>query len=758
MEPKDIRELYTDFTSEWKDTRDEAKTDVRYVIGDPWTPSDRRMREDAGRPCISLDEINQYLNQYNNSLRQNKRGIQVIPKGMGANDQDATLRENIIRGIEYESNAQQAYITAAENAASRSYGFALIRTEFKDEESFDQRIVIQRVGNPDLILISPYYEKADASDIQEGFVLKRMRKDEFTRNFPNAEKTSFTNEDVTLAPEWISDKFIQVAEFWKVSYKPRKLYLLQGPAGLTIMSKDALDKLGQKPAKSEIKDERTIDSPRVTQYITNGLEILEEHDWAGSRIPIISCFGKEIWIDEGGGPKRKLLSMVRLARDPQMMYAYLCSQEAEEAGLSPKVPFIGYVGQFEKSREVWEVINKQPYAFVEADVVLDGSQGALPLPTRPAYTPNFQQYEIAKDSVRRAIQAAMGISPLPTAAQRNNEKSGIALEKIATQESIGSFHFSDNYDRFLQNMGWQINELIKPVMDTQREVMSISPDEQYQVLNVVGDTSHPMDEQGQYDMDGLTPAEHLHTGRGNYDVTISTGPSYQSQREEQSEFVDTLISNMQNLPMPNTPQAKVFALGIRMRNDLGPIGKQIADVFDPPDPSNLPPQAQAVVQNLQSQIQMLTQQNQALLMDRAGKVLEQQTKLQIEDKKIQAKGAADAAQHQSDLSLAQLANDVKVLLAEIATKAQSESERNQMYYEFWKENHNAAHEHGMQVADQMHEQNLAQQAAATAAQSQSADQAHEVGMAGVNAATAAQSQAADQAHQQQMASQQLQQP
>jgi hypothetical protein len=43
----------------------------------------------------------------------------------------------------------------------------------------------------------------------------------------------------------------------------------------------------------------------------------------------------------------------------------------------------------------------------------------LPLPRRQAFTPNFQEYEIAKDSCRLAIQAAMGISPLPTAAQRD---------------------------------------------------------------------------------------------------------------------------------------------------------------------------------------------------------------------------------------------------------------------------------------------------------------------------------------------------
>src|ERR1700675_4496582 len=155
-EPKEIRDAFSEYENEWKDIREEAKVDVKYISGDPWTKEDRAMREDAGRPCISLDKLNQYLNQYNNSLRQNKRAIQVIPKGSGANDEDATYRENIIRGVENQSNAQEAYITMAENAASRSEGYTLLRTEHRDdykdgdepdESLFDQHIVIKRVAN-----------------------------------------------------------------------------------------------------------------------------------------------------------------------------------------------------------------------------------------------------------------------------------------------------------------------------------------------------------------------------------------------------------------------------------------------------------------------------------------------------------------------------------------------------------------------------------------------------------------------------------
>ena len=752
--PKEIRDAYSEYMNEWADVRDERKIDMRYVSGDPWDPADRAQREDAGRPCISLDEINQYINQYNNNLRQNKRAIQLVPQGNGANDKDATRREAIIRGIENRCNAPaDAYITAAEAAAQGGYGFALIRTEYKDDRSFDQTITINRVADPDTILLNPGYEKADASDVKDGFVLKRITRKDFTRQFgKKAEKVSFTADDQRgNKKSWIGDKDLQIAEYWKIHEVPRTLLLVKGPAGETIVWESELEKLGigavKRNAKGEIKKgsssvevlrERDVMVPEVWQYLTNGLEVLDESEWAGSRIPIISCFGKELWFDDGGGSRRHLLSMVRLARNPQMLYAYLATQECEEAGMTPKAAFIGYKGQFESSREVWELINKQPTAFVEADVIMDGAQGtALSLPARPQWSPNFQAYEIAKDSARRAIQAAMGITPLPTAAQRNNEKSGAALEKIDEQESVGSFHFQDNFTNgFLHNVGWQLNELITDILDVEQEVPIEKADGTHATLHVVGVTSHPIDnETGEHppvdllkDESGAEP-EFLHTGKGDFDVTISTGPSRQSQRDYQNEFVENLVSNIATLPIPPQVAPKFLAKLIRMTPDVGAVGEDLADLLDPPDPNNLPAAAQAIVAQLQGRVQQLTQEIQALHMDRAAKVLEQQTKIQVEGMK---------GQHTIDAQSLQAL--VKLAVAELGAKSRSTDQIAEQDAESIQDALGFQHDATMQHSEQAHEVasdavghqralELAKQQAATAQAQQVSQQQHDAAMA-----------------------------
>jgi hypothetical protein len=167
------------------------------------------------------------------------------------------------------------------------------------------------------------------------------------------------------APNWIRENYVQTAEFWKAHKVYRKLLLIDGGDEGPIIEFE--DELKGRTQGLTILRSRQVEATEVMQYITNGLEILEEKAWKGSRIPICACFGKEIWIDDGSGSKRVLLSMVRLARDPQMLLAYLATLECEQAGMTPKTPYVGYKGQFESDAEAWEFLTQIPRAMVQVD-------------------------------------------------------------------------------------------------------------------------------------------------------------------------------------------------------------------------------------------------------------------------------------------------------------------------------------------------------------------------------------------------------
>ena len=292
----------------------------------------------------------------------------------------------------------------------------------------------------------------------------------------------------------------------------------------------------------------------------------------------------------------------------------------------------------------------------------------------------------------------MGITALPTAAQRQNEKSGVALEKIQTQQAIGSFHFTDNFDRSLENCGRQIDELITKVMDTERQVAIRNADESHSLMNVVPG--------GQPSTQQEPDAKVLDPQAGEFDVTISTGPSYQSQREEATEFADMLVRELKNLPIAPPQQAKLLSMAIKLKS-LGPRGDEMAKIIDPPqeDGQQMPPQAQQALQQLQQHnqalnaaCQTLEKQLGQLHFEKTAKVVESQAKLQ-----------QIAAQSQADMALEDKKLQTQIAVAEIETKAQILSEREAALRDLESQWHSQAHDVATQAMEQQHAAQMQQQ-------------------------------------------------
>jgi hypothetical protein len=287
----------------------------------------------------------------------------------------------------------------------------------------------------------------------------------------------------------------------------------------------------------------------------------------------------------------------------------------------------------------------------------------------------------------------MGISPLPTAAQRDNEKSGVALERIDNQESVGSYHFVAGYDRAVTRGGRILESWIPVVYDTERDVALRQKDESNRLvklntpepyLNDKGETEHfPIEEDSEHD------------------VAVSSGPSFQSQYDAVSDFLDHLIEQLPKLPIAPPQAQKLLSLAIQMKQ-LGPKGDQMAEIISPPN-SAAQAQAQQQAAMVQQQlaeaqvvIQKLTAEVQQLNLERQAKVIETAGKKDIEQMKIEA----------------------QVLVAEISTKAQQMSERIDLFMDMAKQFHAQVHEKQMQAADQQHQQAVAQQQQAAAVQQQ----------------------------------------
>jgi hypothetical protein len=360
----------------------------------------------------------------------------------------------------------------------------------------------------------------------------------------------------------------------------------------------------------------------------------------------------------------------------------------------------GWTGQFETDYDAHENANKIPRAFLQYDYPEWALEKGipLPLPQRDQFTPNFQQYEIAKDSCRRAIQAAMGISPLPTAAQRDSEKSGVALDHISTQEAIGSLHFGAGYDRAVSRAGRIIDSWMSAVYDNEREEWLHKADEKRRRVVINTDEPYPNEETGE--------AEHFQIGNETHDVSVSTGPAVDSQRDAVNRFLDSLIANLGKLPIAPPAAAKLLALAVQMK-DLGPKGDQMAEIISPSQPEN-----GQQLQGLQQQVQ----QGQALL---------QQMQGELQQLRLEKQGRVVDNEYKLQLERMRLENQMAI--AEINTKAQALSERLATFSDMMSQFHSQAHETGMQADQQAHQEGMASQARDAASAQQAASAAQQPG-------------------------------
>jgi hypothetical protein len=663
---KEIRENYDYAYEHFEDIRKEREIDMRYICGDPWKPKERQAREDADRPCLNHDELSQYINQSLNNARQNKRGIRVEPAGGNSNDASAEYRQNRIRAIEYKCKADSIYETAYQQMLEGSYGYWRVRRKWAscNENNWEQEIEIANIPNPDSVLYDPDCKEPDWSDARWCFVVEPMTIEQFKKQWPDAQRTDFTWNDREIAKRWfIGDKTILVAEYWKVEIDYQKQKRKDPDTGKT--------------------KRRTAEVKTVVQYWTNGVEILERNEQPGTEIPIPACIGLVRYVnDEQHNAKRKIFSLVRLARDPQMMLAFLVSQEAEEAGLTPKTPFIGYTGQFESDSEAWKTVTKKPHPFLQVDPIPDSANGQiLPPPQRQNFTPNFQAYEVAKDSARRAIMAAMGISPLPTAAMRATDKSGVAIQRIQQEQALGSYHFLDNWERAIARCG-RIIESWLPLADQGiKQVALCDAEDKRKIITINQPMVNPQTGQ----------VEHYPVEEGEHDVTVTVGPSNSSQREAAQEQVAAMIQNLPQFVqigvIPPPVGQQLLAQSIKLMQ-LGPIGDQMVETISPQQGGPpVPPQAQQALAQGQTQIQQMTaalqqlqQENQALQMKLSARVTDNQGRLEIEQLKAQA----------------------QITTAQINTQNQILGERLDAINEMLKLMHQSAHERGTQAAEHAH--------------------------------------------------------
>ena len=675
LDLQDIRERKTAAVNGWRPIRKEAAEDMKFVAGDPWSEDDKRQRDK--RPTIAPQEMGQYFNQVINQLWSNPRGMKFSPKGTGATVDGAEFYEGKARETEYRSSAKTHYTTAASNAIQRSYGFVRVYTEF-ELRSPNQEIWIGGFPDPDVVEPDPEALMPDSSDMKFCFVNEWLTFSEHKKAHPKA-KTPETGAWMANLPEWITGNKILRSEYWYETTRPRTLVLVTPPApqmpaaapGMLGIAGPASAQAPPPQPYSAFEDElddqvvhsgaqiraiRKVDYPSIKMCLTNGLEIFSEHEWPGRYIPIVSCYGKILFVPRGGQTERVILSMTRFGRDPWKAMCYAASQQLEVISQIPKAPLIGAKGQFDGHEREFQQAMHEPKAYLEYNATTeDTGPQPLPPPSRIDYPAgeHLQALELVKEGYRRAIQSAMCANFLPTDAAQNPQQSGLALGKIDKAYASGTFHFVNNYEDMIRRVGIIFEDLADKIYDYAGETGTLKADGSAQAVSINTD-------------DGVST-------KGDYQVTVSTGPSSDSEREAALEFGAALLPQLPQIAQFSGPQAAASLLAQVIRLQAGgPLMDEMADIIAPPVPQGadgkpVSPEVQALMQQLQQAHQQLQQAQQML----QGKQIEQQGRLQVAQ--LQAQSKMQVTQYQTDAQSQSEAADRAVKLDVAAIEAKIET-------------------------------------------------------------------------------------
>ncbi|MCK4621295.1 MAG: hypothetical protein KAT62_03670 [Desulfuromonadales bacterium] len=537
---KQIRERAALASDGWRHNFKAAREDVTFLAGDQWPEKVRKERVDEARPMLTLNKLPQYVDQVIGDQRQNRPAIHIHPVEADniesvdkvanlAGNQDysqSEVYESLIRNIEYTSNAEAHYDTAFQHAVEGGFGWLRAITQYSSDDAFDQDICIKSIRNRFAVLADPYAVEPDLSDMNFCFISEMMDNKEFDKRYPGKPRGDLGDAEDDLMSWWISEGQTRVAEYFRREPVIRTLMLLSdGKVVWEDEIKAVIDELAG--LNVTVIRERKVKTYKVKWMKVTAYSILEkEVDWPGSTIPVVPVLGKEITL----GDRTYYRGLIRYAKDAQRMHNFWMTAATERIALAPKAPYIGPAEAFEGHEAKWKEANRSNWAFLPYNELPSGDRPRREMPP-PMPAAELQIAMSATDE----IKATIGLYDASMGAQ-GNEQSGKAIIARQRQGDRGTFAYIDNLSRAIRRIGQICIEVIPKIYDSERVV-------RMRFENGKGDWIKI--NETIIDEETNEPVLINDMALGKFDVTVSAGPSYQTQR---LEAADSLMQFAQAVP------------------------------------------------------------------------------------------------------------------------------------------------------------------------------------------------------------------
>lgn len=514
---QEARERFEHICEVDKDNRDCQRMDTRFVYspGEQWPEDVKAQRGQWKELCLEFNQLKQFVAQVVNDQRQNRPGIRVHPADGEASKETAEIIQGLIRSIEYDSKAEAVYDNAFQNAVVGGRGWFRIRSEYVDDEGFDQKLVIDPIFDSNTVYADIDYQQPDGSDRKYVFVTETINRKEFARQYPDAEPLDWDGLDRHWANS--TDDVIVADYYRRVCTVRTKVRMSDGAEGWK-------DEMPTPPEGVEIVTSREVEVYTVEWYkIAGGQQVLATYEWPGTMIPVICTTGDDIMMDG----KRVYQGLTRHARDAQSMLNFGMTQQAIHLSLTPRAPWVATADQIEGYEEIWKDANIKNYSVLPYNHVDN-----VPPPQRTAPSMPDAGWGNWCNMMISMIRSTIGMYE-NSLGMRGTESSGKAIVAREKQGDNATFNYVDNLSRAIALAGRIICEVLGKYYDTKRIVHTVGLDgtrEEVIINQVTADPDNPT--QAIIDNDITT---------GKYSVTVEAGPSFATKRQESAETLSALV-------------------------------------------------------------------------------------------------------------------------------------------------------------------------------------------------------------------------
>lgn len=620
------RKRFTQCVTWEQDARQRFKDDMRFLYGDSdnqeqWDAQVRAQRVLDSKPMVTINKTHTHWLHVVNHMLENKPAIKISPTGGQATYDSAQIYASVVRHIEYKSKADLAYKMATRYQVGGGVGYWRLKTEYADDNGFEQEIRIKPIPDPLCVYLDPYIKMPDGSDARFGFIFDDMPRDKAEAKYGDvvSKQTRFSDG----LDGWNRKDSVRVAEYFEVEMGKEWLYAIDQPdGGVDIVKESDVPPEGRGVLKMAYEQgaaqRRRIDKRTVKWYLIVGEEIVQRNTWLGAYIPIVRVIGEEIVMD--GKLDRK--GLVRYLKDPQRAYNYNASAALEFGALQSKIPYIAPVEAIEGLENYWATANTQNHSYLPFNHA-DENGNPIPSPQRAPAPSSAPVYMEGMQTAEHELMMASGQYEA-TFSEQGNEVSGVSIEQRQKQGERVTYHFQDAFGDAIAFTGVQLIDLIPKIYDTKRIVRIVAEDGEEQTIQIDPQAKQAVqgtDNEGENEISAI-----FNPNVGKYEVVAEVGKGYSTRRKEAFDAMTQLMVNrpelsqvMGDLYMATADFPVAGKLQERMRNWIK--GTQPFVLGEGPTPQE---------QQLQQQLQQTQQFAQQL----AQELQDKSEKYQLEQKRV----------------------------------------------------------------------------------------------------------------------------